>query len=70
MTQAFRLAVDADGLAVLTFDVPGRPVNVFDQAVLEELEARCADLAGRTDIRCLVLLSGRTRALSPAPISI
>lgn len=61
MTQAFRLAVDADGLAVLTFDVPGRPVNVFDQAVLEELEARCADLAGRTDIACLVLLSGKEK---------
>jgi len=61
VTQAFHLAVDADGLATLTFDAPGRSVNVFDQAVLEELEALCADLAGRTDISCLVLLSGKDK---------
>lgn len=61
MTQAFHLAVDADGLATLTFDAPGHPVNVFDQAVLEELDTLCADLGGRNDIAVLVLLSGKDR---------
>jgi 3-hydroxyacyl-CoA dehydrogenase/enoyl-CoA hydratase/3-hydroxybutyryl-CoA epimerase len=61
VTQAFHLAVDADGLATLTFDAPGRSVNVFDQAVLEELETLCADLGGRTDIAVLVLLSGKDK---------
>jgi len=61
VSRAFHLAVDPDGLATLTLDVPERPVNVFDQAVLEELETVCSDLAGRTDIGCLVLLSGKEK---------
>jgi 3-hydroxyacyl-CoA dehydrogenase / enoyl-CoA hydratase / 3-hydroxybutyryl-CoA epimerase len=59
MGDAFRFAVAADGLATLTFDAPGRRVNVFDRAALGELEARIGELAGRGDVRCLVLLSAK-----------
>ena len=61
MPDAFTLEVGPDRLATLTFDAPNRPVNVFDQAVMEELDALIADLAGREDIGCLVLLSGKER---------
>ncbi len=58
---AFRLDVAGDGLATLTFDAPGRKLNVFDRAVLEELDGLVSDLAGRSDVRVLVLLSGKER---------
>jgi len=58
---AFRLDVADDGLATLTFDAPGRKQNVFDREVLEELDGLVADLAGRTDIGVLVLVSGKER---------
>ncbi len=58
---AFHLEI-SDRLATLTFDAPGRAVNVFDRAVLEELEAVIQDLAGKGgEIGCLVLLSGKPK---------
>lgn len=59
--NAFRLDVAEDGLATLTFDAPGRKLNVFDREVLEELDGLVADLAGRSDIGILVLVSGKER---------
>ena len=59
---AFHLEIGADRLATLTFDAPGRSLNVFDRAVLEELEATIRDLAGRREeIGCLVFLSGKPK---------
>ena len=37
MTQNFKLDVDADGIALVTWDMPGRSMNVIDAAVIEEL---------------------------------
>ena len=56
---AFDLRVEADGLGTLTFDAPGRSVNVFNRAVIAELAEIVDRLAERDDIRCLVLLSGK-----------
>jgi 3-hydroxyacyl-CoA dehydrogenase/enoyl-CoA hydratase/3-hydroxybutyryl-CoA epimerase len=59
VTGAFRYEVGGGGLATLTFDCPGRRVNVFDRSTLAELESRIGELAGRGDLRCLVLVSGK-----------
>ncbi len=59
MTTAFRLAVQADGLATLTFDLPDKKVNVFTRTALAELDD-VIRRAGQQEIRCLVLLSGKT----------
>ncbi len=56
---AFDLRVGGDGLATLTFDAPGKSVNVFNRAVIAELAALVTSLARHADIRCLVLLSGK-----------
>ncbi|MDX1502103.1 MAG: 3-hydroxyacyl-CoA dehydrogenase NAD-binding domain-containing protein [Thermoanaerobaculia bacterium] len=61
MSSAFDLRVPDDGLATLTFDLPDRPVNVFSRAVMAELTAVIEAVAGRDDVRCLVLLSGKPR---------
>jgi 3-hydroxyacyl-CoA dehydrogenase/enoyl-CoA hydratase/3-hydroxybutyryl-CoA epimerase len=58
---AFHLEI-SDRLATLTFGAPGRSVNVFDRAVLEELESTVRDLSGRGDeIGILVFLSGKEK---------
>ena len=57
--SAFHLDIGGDGLAVLTFDHPGKRVNVFDREVITELERLVDELAGRGDVRALVLLSGK-----------
>jgi 3-hydroxyacyl-CoA dehydrogenase/enoyl-CoA hydratase/3-hydroxybutyryl-CoA epimerase len=59
MEPAFRLAVDETGLAVLTFDLPGKRANIFTREVLAEFEALLAELRGRTDIRILMLRSAK-----------
>ena len=59
MAQAFHLDVGPDRLATLTFDVPGKRVNVFSPEVLFELRDLVAELARRGDIGILVLKSGK-----------
>ncbi len=46
-----------DSVAVLTLDQPGSKVNVLSRAAIEELGAVIDDLAGRTNLRGLVLES-------------
>ncbi|HEX6899593.1 MAG TPA: 3-hydroxyacyl-CoA dehydrogenase NAD-binding domain-containing protein [Thermoanaerobaculia bacterium] len=59
MPSIFHLDVGADRLATLTFDSPDKKVNVFTRGALQELEAVLEELAGRKDIGCLILLSGK-----------
>ena len=59
MANAFRLE-ELDGqIALLTFDVPGKSVNTFGQPVLLELNRLVNELAKRTDLRGLLLKSGK-----------
>ncbi|MFL6192655.1 MAG: 3-hydroxyacyl-CoA dehydrogenase NAD-binding domain-containing protein [Thermoanaerobaculia bacterium] len=55
----FHLEVAGDRLAALTFDSPDRKVNVFTRAAFQELEQVIEEVAGRKDIGCLILLSGK-----------
>ena len=34
----FKFDVDADGIALITWDMPGRSMNVIDCSVMDELE--------------------------------
>ncbi|HTS02274.1 MAG TPA: hypothetical protein VMN04_07100, partial [Thermoanaerobaculia bacterium] len=42
---AFRLTVEADGLAVLEFDTPGEKVNKYSRPVMLELDRMLDSLA-------------------------
>ena len=35
----FRIETDADGIALVTWDIPGRSMNVLDETTITELEA-------------------------------
>lgn len=50
---------DADGIVHLTFDQPGRAVNLLSAAVWHELEAHLADIALEPPLRGVVLASGK-----------
>ena len=54
---AFRLSVEADGLAVLEFDTPGEKVNKYSRPVMAEFDRMLDALAARTDVKALVLIS-------------
>ncbi len=56
---SFHLAVETDGLAVLTFDCPGEKVNKYSTPVVQELHALLDDLAKREDVKALLLVSGK-----------
>ncbi|MBY0548793.1 MAG: enoyl-CoA hydratase/isomerase family protein [Candidatus Obscuribacterales bacterium] len=56
---AVKLAVLNNGVAVLTLDAPDSKVNVFSTPVMEELEATLDKLAGMTEVRGLVIVSGK-----------
>ena len=57
--NAFRLEVEPDGLAVLTFDLPGGRANKYSTPVMAELESVVDGLAKRSDVKALLLVSGK-----------
>ncbi len=60
MSQAaVRLAIRDDQIAVLTLDLPGSRANTLGQAVIGELEAALAQIAGRPDLKGFILHSGK-----------
>jgi 3-hydroxyacyl-CoA dehydrogenase/enoyl-CoA hydratase/3-hydroxybutyryl-CoA epimerase/3-hydroxyacyl-CoA dehydrogenase/enoyl-CoA hydratase/3-hydroxybutyryl-CoA epimerase/enoyl-CoA isomerase len=59
-TQASALRLEEqDGIAILTFDLPGSRANTLSQAVLAEFEQIIAPLQQRTDLKGLILRSGK-----------
>jgi 3-hydroxyacyl-CoA dehydrogenase / enoyl-CoA hydratase / 3-hydroxybutyryl-CoA epimerase len=55
----FTLDVDGDGLALVTWNSPGRSMNVIDMAVLEELSAIVEQVAADAAIKGVVVTSGK-----------
>jgi len=57
--QNFTFETDADGIALVTWNMPGRSMNVIDAKVMEELGAIVEKVAGDTAIKGAVLTSGK-----------
>jgi 3-hydroxyacyl-CoA dehydrogenase/enoyl-CoA hydratase/3-hydroxybutyryl-CoA epimerase len=55
----FKLDVDADGIALITWDSPGRSMNVIDLKVMEELGSVIEKVAGDAAIKGAVITSGK-----------
>jgi 3-hydroxyacyl-CoA dehydrogenase / enoyl-CoA hydratase / 3-hydroxybutyryl-CoA epimerase len=55
----FRLDVDSDGIALVTWDMPGRSMNVFTAEVMDEIEHIVETLAADDAIRGAVITSGK-----------
>ncbi len=57
--QNFTLDTDADGIAMVTWDMPGRSMNVIDLAVMAELSAIVEAVASDAAIKGAVITSGK-----------
>jgi 3-hydroxyacyl-CoA dehydrogenase / enoyl-CoA hydratase / 3-hydroxybutyryl-CoA epimerase len=57
--SAFGLELEDDGLAILTFDLPGEKVNKFSRAVIRELGEVLLRVSREPRIRALLIRSGK-----------
>jgi 3-hydroxyacyl-CoA dehydrogenase/enoyl-CoA hydratase/3-hydroxybutyryl-CoA epimerase len=55
----FKIETDADGIALVTWDSPGRSMNVIDMKVIEELGAVVEQVAADAAIKAAVITSGK-----------
>src|SRR3546814_20367379 len=57
--ENFTIEIDADGIALLTFDVPGRSMNAISASVQRDLDVLVAALKSDDSLRAMVLQSGK-----------
>jgi 3-hydroxyacyl-CoA dehydrogenase/enoyl-CoA hydratase/3-hydroxybutyryl-CoA epimerase len=57
--EHFKLDIDADGIALVTWDSPGRSMNVIDVQVMDELSAIVDQVTGDAAIKGAVVTSGK-----------
>src|ERR1700712_663675 len=55
----FKFETDADGIALVTWDAPGRSMNVIDLKTMEELAAIVETVAADAAIKGAVISSGK-----------
>ncbi|MBL0087736.1 MAG: enoyl-CoA hydratase/isomerase family protein [Ideonella sp.] len=66
--EVIRCEVDAQGIALLTIDYPGKTMNVIDQAFIDSLN-RCIDrVAGDAAIRGAIVTSGKDAFVAGADL--
>lgn len=58
MSDALSLST-TDGIAIVTIDVPGEPVNVLGSAMIGRLEDLLEQIRGDAGLRAVVLISGK-----------
>lgn len=60
VTGAVRLEILPSDVAVITFDLPGSPVNVLSSAVMAEFNGALDRVSKNLDIKALIITSGKT----------
>jgi 3-hydroxyacyl-CoA dehydrogenase/enoyl-CoA hydratase/3-hydroxybutyryl-CoA epimerase len=55
----FKLDVDSDGIALVTWDAPGSTVNLIDMTMMSELSAIVEQIAGDAKTKGVVITSGK-----------
>lgn len=55
----FKVETDADGIALVTWDMPDRSMNVFTEQVMDELDKIVDQVAGDEGIKGAVITSGK-----------
>ncbi|BDI06266.1 3-hydroxyacyl-CoA dehydrogenase NAD-binding domain-containing protein [Sphaerotilus microaerophilus] len=66
--EVIRYAVDADGIATLTIDYPGKSMNVIDQAFMDSLDAGIARLVADPAVKGGILTSGKEAFVAGADL--
>ena len=65
----FTVETDADGIALITWDMPGRSMNVFTEEAMDELDRVIDQVAGDAGIKGAVFTSGKNTFSGGADIS-
>ncbi|MBV9457436.1 MAG: enoyl-CoA hydratase/isomerase family protein, partial [Bradyrhizobium sp.] len=65
----FKLETDADGIAVVTWDIPGRSMNVLDETSITELEAIVKQTTEDAAIKGVVITSAKEAFCAGADLS-
>src|ERR1700748_1462813 len=65
----FKLDVDADGIALVTWDIPGRSMNVLDETSIEELEAITKQTSADANVKGVVITSAKDAFCAGADLS-
>src|ERR1700736_640811 len=68
-TRNFKIETDADGIALVTWDIPGRSMNVLDAATIEELGAIVDQTTSDAAIKGVVITSGKEAFSAGADLS-
>ena len=66
----FKLDVDADGIALITWDMPGRSMNLIDVKVIEELSAIVEKVASDAAIKGAVITSAKETFCAGADLTL
>src|SRR6516225_3198407 len=66
--KQFRIEQPGNGVLHLVFDMPGRSMNVFSNAAIEEL-GKFADWLPKSDIKGVVIRSGKPSAFCGGAVS-
>src|ERR1700738_1530810 len=55
----FKVETDADGIALVTWDIPGRSMNVLDETTITELEEIVKQTSADAAVKGVVITSGK-----------
>ena len=70
MAQNFKLDMDGDGIALITWDMPGRSMNVIDLSVIAELSDLVEKLAADEKEKGVVITSGKDTFCAGADLTL
>ncbi len=65
----FKVETDADGIALVTWDTPGRSMNVLDETSINELEAILKQTTSDNAVKGVVITSGKEALSAGADLS-
>jgi len=68
MNNTIQYAVDQDGIALLTIDLPGMPMNVLTPELMEDLTTLTQKAAADETVRGIVITSGKKAFIAGADI--
>jgi len=67
--QNFKVETDADGIALVTWDIPGRSMNVLDETTINELEQIVKQTSVDVGVKGIVITSGKEALSAGADLS-
>src|SRR5580698_6115079 len=65
----FKLETDADGIVLVTWDTPGRSMNVLDETSIDELEAIVKQTSADAAVKGVVITSGKQALCAGADLA-